>query len=1001
VAKDASRVIEVIGTAGGAAVLAGILILILAVQEVRSSWIEARLLPAVDHRLNFWLSSGPTSDLQPQPAGPYDQRLGFSNLPEFIGRLEKNQYEVAAQARVSDTARTLTQLGLAPIYHEKSQAGLQIEDRQGRTLLHAQYPPQVYSDFQSIPLLIVDTLLYIENRQLRGGSYPNRNPAIEWGRFSKAVVDLGVHAVDRKHPVIGGSTLATQLEKMRHSPRGATLSPGEKIRQMVTASLRAYLNGSDTRPTQQGIICDYINSIPLSATPADGEVVGLGEGLEAWYGADFHTVNRLLSAREDSLEAGEMAARARAYRQVLSLFLALRAPTWYLARHPAALTRQTDRYLRLLAATHIISPRLRDLALREPTEPRSRFRPDQTASFVANKAPNAIRTALLPLLGLDNAYALDRLDLTVKTTLDKDAQASATQFLTSLSDPSRVAAAGLNQAQLLDRGNPQSVIYSVTLYERTPGANVLRIQTDNFDQPLDINQGTRLQLGSTAKLRTLIHYLEIVAELHRQYAGMPAEQLRTLLVLPGDRLTAWAVDYLSMASDRTLQPMLEAALQRRYSGNPDEAFFTAGGLHYFANFESSEDLEIMSVSEGFQRSVNLVFVRVLRDIERYRMFRVAGASPSVLANSADPARRRYLERFADMEGRVFLQRFYEKYQGQTSGQALGTLVSGIHLTPLRAAVIYRSVRPGDDIERFSLFLEAQLPPEALLKEKPEDLYEKYGPDKFNLQDRGYLARVHPLELWLLNYRERHPHATLAEIYAASAQERQQVYEWLFKTRYAHAQDKRIETVLEMDTFQEIHRAWKRLGYPFDSLVPSYATAIGVSGDTPAALAKLVGIIVNDGVLYPAVSIERLHFGAATPVETILTRRLTPGDRVLDPTIARIVRREMVGVVENGTGRRLHGGIKLLDGEVIPVGGKTGTGDNEFRIYGTNGGLLGSRVVNRTAAFAFFIGDRFFGTVLAFVPGKEAADYKFTSALAVQVLKDLSPTLSLLVRKNKS
>jgi len=98
VAKDASRVIEVIGTAGGAAVLAGILILILAVQEVRSSWIEARLLPAVDHRLNFWLSSGPTSDLQPQPAGPYDQRLGFSNLPEFIGRLEKNQYEVAAQA---------------------------------------------------------------------------------------------------------------------------------------------------------------------------------------------------------------------------------------------------------------------------------------------------------------------------------------------------------------------------------------------------------------------------------------------------------------------------------------------------------------------------------------------------------------------------------------------------------------------------------------------------------------------------------------------------------------------------------------------------------------------------------------------------------------------------------------------------------------------------------------------------------------------------------------
>ncbi|MGH2877974.1 MAG: hypothetical protein ACRDLV_17110, partial [Solirubrobacteraceae bacterium] len=47
--------------------------------------------------------------------------------------------------------------------------------------------------------------------------------------------------------------------------------------------------------------------------------------------------------------------------------------------------------------------------------------------------------------------------------------------------------------------------------------------------------------------------------------------------------------------------------------------------------------------------------------------------------------------------------------------------------------------------------------------------------------------------------------------------------------------------------------------------------------------------------------------------------------------------------------------------------------------------------NRTAAFVFFIGDRFFGTVLAFVPGKEAANYHFTSALAVQVLKDLTPS----------
>jgi hypothetical protein len=139
-----------------------------------------------------------------------------------------------------------------------------------------------------------------------------------------------------------------------------------------------------------------------------------------------------------------------------------------------------------------------------------------------------------------------------------------------------------------------------------------------------------------------------------------------------------------------------------------------------------------------------------------------------------------------------------------------------------------------------------------------------------------------LELWLLNYREHHPQATLAEIDAKSSDERQQVYQWLFKSPYKHAQDKRIETLLESDSFAEITKAWQRLGYPFDSLVPSYATAIGVSGDTPAALSKLVGIILGDGVLYPTERIQQLHFGVATPFETVLDRRIQPGSRVLPP-----------------------------------------------------------------------------------------------------------------------
>ena len=67
--------------------------------------------------------------------------------------------------------------------------------------------------------------------------------------------------------------------------------------------------------------------------------------------------------------------------------------------------------------------------------------------------------------------------------------------------------------------------------------------------------------------------------------------------------------------------------------------------------------------------------------------------------------------------------------------------------------------------------------------------------------------------------------------------------------------------------------------------------------------------------------------------------------------------------------------------MLPIGGKTGTGDELSDTYRGK-----DREVSRSAAFAFFIGDRFFGVVTAHVPGDQARHYKFTSALPTQVLK---------------
>ena len=111
------------------------------------------------------------------------------------------------------------------------------------------------------------------------------------------------------------------------------------------------------------------------------------------------------------------------------------------------------------------------------------------------------------------------------------------------------------------------------------------------------------------------------------------------------------------------------------------------------------------------------------------------------------------------------------------------------------------------------------------------LYRSSDPSRLNQEDRGDLAHVHPLELWLLAYLRHHPHSTWSDVREASSSARQEAYQWLFTTR-KQGQDVRIQTLLEEDAFRQIHQAWRRLGYPFDSLVPSYATAIGSSGTIP-------------------------------------------------------------------------------------------------------------------------------------------------------------------------
>jgi membrane peptidoglycan carboxypeptidase len=628
---------------------------------------------------------------------------------------------------------------------------------------------------------------------------------------------------------------------------------------------------------------------------------------------------------------------------------------------------------------------------------------------------------------------LDRLDLTAHSTLNAAAQKRVTDILARLipirfeiDTPSRrqgyilpavrqsrrvsvFRRVGINDPDFLDShhlvgpkllhtSQNAKVNYSIVLYERGADRNHVRVHADNLNVPFDVNAGAKLILGSTAKLRTLVTYLNIISALHSHYAGRPKAELMAQTEAH-DRLTQWAMTWLASTPDRGLARMLDAAMQRRYSANPGQEFFTAGGTHVFHNFESWEDSMQPTIEAAFVNSINLVFIRLMRDITLYFTGQNEEGS-RILTDPHDEVRQAYLRRFADAEGQKFISRFYKEYRARGPGAELALIARRGRSGLDHRAALFRSVRPEGSPVELRAFLAAHSPASNFSGEALAKLYAEYDPGQFSLADRAYLSGVHPLEIWVASYLIDHPSATRSEVLEQSASVRQEAYDWLFRTRSRHKQDVRLRILLEEDAFDRILQDWQEQGYPFSSLVPSLATAIGSSGDRPDALARLMGIILNEGVHKPTVNLSRLEFAVGTPYQTEVGFHPGTPERVMAPEVAATIRSALSGVVRNGTGKGLQGAFFTADGQAMLVGGKTGTGDNRYQTSARGGGPIASRAVDRTATFVFFLGDRFFGTVTAYVAGPEADRYHFTSALAVRVLKALEPALRPLINANQ-
>src|SRR5512143_923428 len=341
----------------------GILVLLIGLvgliaYELLSSALEAKYLAKAAQKMTWQIRPGPSDRIRYPGQGPYDVRLGYSTLPHFLTRLDKAGWQIDQQAKISIQMARASDLGLFLPYHEKDQTGLSLLDSDGKPLYQARHPTRVYHRFDEIPKVLVNSLLYIENRELLTEQYPTRNPAVEWDRLAEALMEKGISLIDTHRNVPGGSTLPTQIEKYRHSSEGLTSSMGEKLRQMATASLRAYLDGPNTLPMRKKTVMAYLNTVPLAAAPRFGEVNGVGDGLWAWYGLDFATINKTLARNPHAHDL----AYASALKHALSLIVAERRPSYYLSANRKALDALTEGHHDLLASPGLIPGEVYQLA---------------------------------------------------------------------------------------------------------------------------------------------------------------------------------------------------------------------------------------------------------------------------------------------------------------------------------------------------------------------------------------------------------------------------------------------------------------------------------------------------------------------------------------------------------------------------------------------------------------------------------------------------------------
>jgi len=532
-----------------------------------------------------------------------------------------------------------------------------------------------------MPPLVVELLLAQETRPY-WRAVPSYAPVL-LPRFFKV---LGLRALGLTEQ--GGSTIPTQLRKVLSSPGHRTTSMDDKIRQMVGAEFDLYREGFSTEETRKDILLDYANHVFLGGETGYPAVYGFCDGFRRYFNRKIRDVRKDLARSE--ARSSDLRRKASALKQAALLVSIIPLPNKRIKKNEDGETpiieRAAQRHITYLEDQGMISPKLAEVARKTKVELRRYDLPSERPvmrGMAWTTAKEFLREGLNLNQKVFNHY-FDGMNIEVYTSYDKALQQALHRTFES------------RQKQ---QGEAQK--YSVYLVQSDPASS--RVIAE-YSSDRQFNTKGLLGLGSTAKARVLVEYLQMVEWLHtHRNQIVPLQKGIRELYIPNNRfanlnkkttdeLTQTLLGWMANTADRSLTEVLEDSVRRKYSAQ--EVTFYTGGDPWAPKNLPPGSLPPMNVADAFTSSNNLVFVHMLeeiRDIEIAKILVNNGADSSVkfdtLERKAFKNIHKRWERFGYTTGKAYFVKNLKTALGDSAENAytlasfMGVLTTGKPASP--------------------------------------------------------------------------------------------------------------------------------------------------------------------------------------------------------------------------------------------------------------------------------------------------------------------------------